>query len=626
MTFAEWLAELKKETKIPQVTVGEWLGVSQGYVAQLGNGGRVPTDEMVQKIKEKSGGKVTEADWPKRAKGIVGAPNHVVESHQTRRIPLDMLDTDQDDLDETVVASIAESFVENHIQIGRVIVTPTEGDRYIVKSGNHRVAAAKRVGLKALDAAILPSKTEAERIDLELICISENLDRRVLSASRLGELHAKRKALYEQKHPDAPKQGGDRRSNGHDGQSEVIPPTYAEDAAAKSGVSDRHVRRLVRIGEEIAPELHDKVRGTKLDEVKELTALAGIPESKRAEIVEKALTGEGPKPSIALKQQDYKARQAVAAGRQQEIKGKYGCIYLDPPTEFVTRSQDGKAKGPETAFSTMTWEKIREIPVGDMAHDDAFLFFWTTGTMMWEAMRTAQMWGFTYAGRITWIKETKAGEKSESAQISRGTGYRFIECSETLLVFYRGNVIWPAPGLQWQDVLYEPRSGAYSRKPEAAYDLVEAYAGPLTKLELFQRDLKGAGARPGWTVWGSESSPDGNETSDVSRETPSDGDPAATQRETIAEAGAEATPAAATVVSAPPIGSAPQEGGEAILAGPGSRAGGKSASAETISAGRPTAVANPSPASVASSAFDLGPAIPLPSLPPLPGAREGANG
>jgi N6-adenosine-specific RNA methylase IME4 len=122
--------------------------------------------------------------------------------------------------------------------------------------------------------------------------------------------------------------------------------------------------------------------------------------------------------------------------------------------------------------------------------------------------------GFKYIRTLPWIKLTNEAfeemllEKLESPFIparlfrcllKKGIGQYFRGSSELLLFGVRGkgmNVRTEA--LDIGNVIIAPR-GAHSRKPEAAFEIIEARSIP-PYAEIFARPP----ARPGWAVWGNE--------------------------------------------------------------------------------------------------------------------------
>jgi N6-adenosine-specific RNA methylase IME4 len=81
-------------------------------------------------------------------------------------------------------------------------------------------------------------------------------------------------------------------------------------------------------------------------------------------------------------------------------------------------------------------------------------------------------------------------------------GYWVRSRHELLLIATRGSIPAPAMGTQWSSVIFAPVR-EHSRKPDEAYDLIEAYFPSLPKIELFGRGK----ARAGWDIWGNEAEP-----------------------------------------------------------------------------------------------------------------------
>jgi N6-adenosine-specific RNA methylase IME4 len=96
-------------------------------------------------------------------------------------------------------------------------------------------------------------------------------------------------------------------------------------------------------------------------------------------------------------------------------------------------------------------------------------------------------WGFAYKTCHVWGKKDAVG-----------TGYIARDNCELLLVFSRGNPVWPAPGTQEWALIMAPRA-AHSEKPEVFAAMIERLWPNTPKLEMFARKR-----RDGWDVWGNE--------------------------------------------------------------------------------------------------------------------------
>lgn len=152
----------------------------------------------------------------------------------------------------------------------------------------------------------------------------------------------------------------------------------------------------------------------------------------------------------------------------------------------------------------MSNEEIMALPIGDVAAQDCQLWLWATNTHLPVAFDITKAWGFRYITTATWIKNRL------------GLGYWLRGRTEQLILAVRGSprgkMIGPngATGFAW-DTLIDEREiefdhtalvlGAvrqHSRKPDSAYDMIEALSEE-PRLELFARRK-----RTGWAAWGNE--------------------------------------------------------------------------------------------------------------------------
>jgi N6-adenosine-specific RNA methylase IME4 len=104
-------------------------------------------------------------------------------------------------------------------------------------------------------------------------------------------------------------------------------------------------------------------------------------------------------------------------------------------------------------------------------------------------MRT---WGFTYKTNLVWYKVRKDGGPD-----GRGVGFYFRNVTELLLFGVRGKLRTLKPGRTQVNVLVT-RKQEHSRKPEEAYEIIEA-CSPGPYVELFARRR-----RAGWDQWGDQ--------------------------------------------------------------------------------------------------------------------------
>ncbi len=176
--------------------------------------------------------------------------------------------------------------------------------------------------------------------------------------------------------------------------------------------------------------------------------------------------------------------------------GKYRTIVADPPWEMPTGPQQGsgiylnegtdgrKHRVSHLAYSQMTVDEVRELPVANLAEDEAHLYLWTTNRHLRFVYEVAEAWGFRPATVLVWSKPPMGFV---------GTWV----CSTEFCLFARKGTL-TAKRKHSGTCLEFPR-GPQSAKPEAFLDLIEEIS-PGPYLEMFARR-----ARFGWDYWGDES-------------------------------------------------------------------------------------------------------------------------
>lgn len=179
---------------------------------------------------------------------------------------------------------------------------------------------------------------------------------------------------------------------------------------------------------------------------------------------------------------------------------RFRCILADPPWK---EQGGGKIKrGADRHYGLMKTADIPGVMKG--AKDpsgsplwrpagDSILWLWVTNNFLRDGLWVMEELGFRYVTNAVWVKPRM------------GIGQYLRGMHELLLLGVRGRglalactdrrdltsaIVAPVPT--------ENGKRVHSRKPEAAYELIEARTmGP--RLELFGRR-----PREGWTVWGNE--------------------------------------------------------------------------------------------------------------------------
>lgn len=175
----------------------------------------------------------------------------------------------------------------------------------------------------------------------------------------------------------------------------------------------------------------------------------------------------------------------------------FDLIMADPPWPFANYSAKGMAKAPAKHYRTWTIDRIKRLPVGQLASGDCALFLWGCSPLLLDPERPSysptgdvlQAWGFRYGAFGGWAKKT-VNDKT-----AWGPGYVVRSVMEPFFIATVGN---PRHSKGAANLINGLRR-EHSRKPEAAYRWCERYMPEARRLELFART-----ARPGWSTWGDE--------------------------------------------------------------------------------------------------------------------------
>lgn len=172
--------------------------------------------------------------------------------------------------------------------------------------------------------------------------------------------------------------------------------------------------------------------------------------------------------------------------------GKFNLILADPPWQYRTGTTTPNRKI-EQQYTTMSLDEIkgelrrlREEEEKLEISDDSILFLWATSPLLPEALEVLNAWGFEYKGNFVWDKERI------------GLGHWMRVQHEHMLVGTKGKMSTPDDAVLPSSIIREVRT-RHSKKPEAAYKIIEDMYPTASRLELFGRV-----ERDGWTVWGNE--------------------------------------------------------------------------------------------------------------------------
>ena len=183
--------------------------------------------------------------------------------------------------------------------------------------------------------------------------------------------------------------------------------------------------------------------------------------------------------------------QPVVEGAKPFPAKSYSVIYADPPWQYddKKRNRGGAARH----YTTMSDHDIQNLPVSQIAENDAVLFLWATWAKLPEALHTIHCWGFTYkTNAFLWAKRNKRAKTW-----FMGMGAYTRANTEACLLGVRGN------GLKRQSAkvqqLIEAPIGRHSAKPPETRERIIQLFGDVPRIELFARE-----SIDGWDVWGNE--------------------------------------------------------------------------------------------------------------------------
>lgn len=183
------------------------------------------------------------------------------------------------------------------------------------------------------------------------------------------------------------------------------------------------------------------------------------------------------------------------------VEGGFGVVTCDPPWRFKSNSAAAPGRNAMRHYDCMTLEEIKAMPVGDVAAPDCHLFLWITGPFLsiGAHLPILKAWGFKpTAMGFVWVKLNRSvtGDTFRAKDLFMGGGFTTRKNGEFVILAKRGRPKRLAADVL--DIIMSPVR-EHSRKPDEFFRRVERYCeGP--RLELFGRE-----SRPGWAVWGDQS-------------------------------------------------------------------------------------------------------------------------
>jgi N6-adenosine-specific RNA methylase IME4 len=169
----------------------------------------------------------------------------------------------------------------------------------------------------------------------------------------------------------------------------------------------------------------------------------------------------------------------------EPLKGKYRVFYADPPWNYGDKQDTTLLGGAEKHYSTMTIQKLCELPIKQLTEKNAVLFIWVTSPLLDECFEVITAWGFEYKTSFVWDK------------IKHNMGHYNSVRHELLLVCTKGSCLPDVKKLD--DSVYSEERTEHSKKPEYFRTLIDKIYPNGNRIELFAREKIN-----GWDVWGNE--------------------------------------------------------------------------------------------------------------------------
>jgi ParB-like chromosome segregation protein Spo0J len=194
-------------------------------------------------------------------------------------------------LDHDRVKALAASIQEIGLRTP-ITVRPTtkvadgrDIDAYEIVAGQHRYEAVSSLGMEEIDCIV----SNDDDLHAELWEIDENLMRAELTPADRASCTARRKAIYEDLHPEtkagASQAAGMNASQGRRRQLGDDVDRFTVDTAKATGKSERAVQRDAERGERIADDVLAMVQGTPLDKGTYLDSIKKLsPEGQRERV------------------------------------------------------------------------------------------------------------------------------------------------------------------------------------------------------------------------------------------------------------------------------------------------------------------------------------------------------
>lgn len=341
-----------------------------------------------------------------------------------------------------------------------------------ILDGRRRWAACQLAGVDPVTTEVNPSDPFAYSISL-------NLHRRHLTVGQRAMIGDRVREHYDQ-------QAKERQAilNGKTQLQENLPEAskgQSRDQVGKLvGVSGKNIDYARKVREQGEPEL---IQAVEEGRVAISAAARIVEEPAEIQVFEASVQEDGSKARVwdTTLSPEWSSPEYLVTSLDDFSGMKFGTIYADPPWKYGNQATRAAT---DNHYPTMTVDELCEMPIANLAADDAHLHLWTTNAFLLDAYRVMESWGFEYRSVFVWVKP------------QMGIGNYWRVSHEFLLLGIRGRAksFYERNHMSWAEY---PRS-KHSAKPDEIREKIERVSpGPF--LELFGRKEV-----PGWAVFGNQ--------------------------------------------------------------------------------------------------------------------------
>ena len=188
----------------------------------------------------------------------------------------------------------------------------------------------------------------------------------------------------------------------------------------------------------------------------------------------------------------------------------YRVIVVDAPWVFgdkLTMSDVKRGADAQYEGRTLSTADLCALPVGQLAEEDAVLVQWFPDSLLADALRVTEAWGFRQTQLWTWVKTGKEERRLDPEDVQADTALGFgmgrlaRNACEHAMVAVRGSPYKHLRDHATRNVFLHPAL-PHSQKPETIQDALDRMWPTGHRLELFARRQR-FGALP-WACWGDQ--------------------------------------------------------------------------------------------------------------------------